>query len=177
MFCNSLIIGKLVDLKSVDESDAEFTMSIRNEPAVVQFLPRLTNTIEQQKEWIRKQRITNGDYFWVLLDKKGNRFGTIGVYDVNTNTPQGRSLAALGNPLQNIEGVYLAYKYIFEELSVSNIYGWVYEDNIRAIRFDELLGGTIGKPREVEGRVIRDIVFNKAKFNIAGERIRKMIYR
>lgn len=177
MFLEEMIRGKYVDLKSIDESDAEFTLNIRKDPEMAKYLPPLEITIEQQKEWIRKQRATEGDYFWVIIDKEGNRLGTTGVYDVFSSEPKGRSLAAIGNPLQNIEGIYLAYKYVLEALKAEGIYGYVYAENRRAMRFNELLGAIIREPSELEGRVIREVIYKNPEFQNAEKKVRKMLYR
>lgn len=175
--CGDVINGRYVDLKSVDVSDAEFTMNIRNEPEFIRYLPQINNTIEQQREWINRQREKEGDYFWVMFDKEGNRFGTLGVYDVNTSQPKGRSLAAKGNALQNIEAVYLIYKYVLEELNAKAIYGWTYETNLRAIRFNSLFGGIIGEPKSLDGIMIREVVFKNPEFKEAEKKLKKMLYR
>ena len=174
---NKVIQGQYVDLKSVDVSDAEFTRSIRQDPEFVKYLPQINNTLEDQIQWINNQRSKEGDYFWVFWDKNGKRFGTLGVYDVNTDEPKGRSLAAKGNALQNIEAVYLVYRYVLNELKACAIYGWVYEENQRAIRFNKLMGGIIGEPEELEGRIIRKVVFKNPEFLEAESKIRKMLYR
>ena len=171
------IIGKYVDLRSIDESDAEFSMNIRKDPEFTIFLPPINNTIEQQREWIKRQMMEPGDYFWIMLDKNGNKMGTFGIYDVGTQEPKGRSLIAKGNPLQNIEMVYLVYKYALEVLHADPIYGWVYADNTKAIRLNDYLGGIMSNPYESNGRMIKDVVFKNPEFSNAERRVRKMLYR
>ena len=56
MVYSKKIQGRYVDLRSVTEEDAKFTLAIRQEPEFVKFLPRLDITIEQQKAWIRKHK-------------------------------------------------------------------------------------------------------------------------
>lgn len=177
MYLEKIIRGKYVDIKSLDESDAEFTLNLRKDPEMAKYLPPLNISLDQQKEWIRKQRETEGDYFWVMLDKEGNRFGTFGIYDVNLCEPKGRSLAAKGNPLQNIEGMYLIFKYAFETLNVEKVLGWVYAENVRAARFAELFGALPGDPVEIDGQIIREYAHKKKEFQLAEGKVRKMLYR
>ncbi len=40
------IAGRFVDLKSIDESDAEFTLNIRKVPEFVKYLLLIDNTID-----------------------------------------------------------------------------------------------------------------------------------
>lgn len=82
MFYDGLIEGRYVDLRSVEEGDAEFTLEIRQDPEFTRFLPRIENTLEQQKNWIQHQRNKEGDYFFVVQNKAGERIGTIGLFDV-----------------------------------------------------------------------------------------------
>lgn len=176
MYLDRAIEGKYCELRSIEESDAEFTLALRQDPEITQYLPRLDISLEQQKEWIKAQRERPYDYFWVMFDKEGNRFGTAGIYDMNTNEPKGRSLAAKGNPLQNIEGTYLAYKYMLDVFKVDGMYGYVYADNVRATRFNELLGAVIGEPKESNGIIIREVIFRQPEFGIAEKKVRRMLY-
>ena len=58
------ILGKWITLRCAEESDAEFTLAIRNDLKLTKFIPKVNGDIESQKYWIRKQREKYGDYFF-----------------------------------------------------------------------------------------------------------------
>lgn len=177
MFLRENIEGKFIDLKSVDFEDADFTLQIRKDPAFVKYLPKINNSIENQKAWIKKQRASDDDYFWVVLDKKGNRIGTIGVFDIKADPPKAGRLALKGNALQNIEANYLAYKFGLDILKLDQLWGFIYSENKRAIRFAKLFGGQIGLEYLQDGRLIRNVVFSQPYFGEAEKSVRRMLYK
>ncbi len=177
MYLKENINGYYVTLKSIDESDAEFSLEIRQDPEFSKYLPGFDITVEEQREWIKKQREKNDDYFWIVLDKEGNRIGTVGVFEIFDEFPKSGRLALRGNALQNIEATYLAYKYGLDILKVPRMGGFIYSDNTRAIRFAEMFGGTVGEPYEHEGRTVREAVFKHPNFAQCEEKINKMLYR
>ena len=115
------IIGKYVDLVPCTEDDADFTREIRKDPEFVKYLPLIDNTIEQQKSWIRSQREKEGDYFFVVWNKKQERIGTISIFDVFGNPPKAGRLALKGNAFENIEAQYLSFDFAFNMLKLEKL--------------------------------------------------------
>lgn len=177
MYLRENIEGYYVTLKSIDETDAEFSLSIRKDPMFSQYLPSFDITLEEQKEWIRKQRKKDDDFFWIVLDKQGNRIGTVGVFEIYDKFPKSGRLALRGNALQNIEATYLAYKYGLDILKVPFMGGFIYSENLRAIRFAEMFGGGIGDIYFYEGRSVRDAIFKQTEFSQCENKIKNMLYR
>lgn len=66
------ILGKWITLRCAEESDAEFTLAIRNDLKLTKFIPKVNGDIESQKYWIRKQREKYGDYFFIIENKSHN---------------------------------------------------------------------------------------------------------
>lgn len=136
------IEGRYVDLRSCTEDDAEFTRELRKDPEFVKFLPPLDNTIEEQKAWIRRQREKDGDFFFVVWDKEGNRIGTISIYDVHGDRAESGRLAIKGdNAFQGIEAQLLSFRFAFGVLGLECIDAYIFADNERAIRFNKQFGG------------------------------------
>ena len=89
MFVDKPLVGETVELRACDARDAEFTLSLRNDPRMAGFIPPLDISIDEQKKWIRMQREKAGDYFFIIWDKKlGKRIGTISVYDIDGDTAE-----------------------------------------------------------------------------------------
>lgn len=177
MYLNKAIEGKYVDLKSICEDDAEFTLQIRQDPEFIRFLPKIKNSIEQQKTWIKQQQSMSDDYFWVVFDKKGNRIGTVGIFDIFANPPKHGRLALKGNALQNIEANYLAYRYGIYDLNLDRIWGFIYVENERAVRFAEVYGSILSEPHDYEGRLVREVIVRQPEFGEAEKKLKKMLYR
>lgn len=172
------IIGKYIDLRCAEIDDAQFTLDIRQDDEFVKYLPRIENTLEQQKTWLKKQRNTEGDYFFVVWDKQGNRLGTISVSEIFENNPKAGRLALKGNALQNLEAQYLIFAFAFDSLGVNSLCGFIYAENIRAIRFAQQFGVTLYEEKMDENhRLIRDVVFFKKDFKEKENFLKKMIYR
>lgn len=142
MIYEGVLEGKYVDLKSCTEDDAEFTLMLRKDPDFIKYLPAIDNTIEQQKAWIRQQREKPGDYFFVVWNKKGERIGTISIYNVQEDRAESGRLAIKGeNPFQACEAQILIFRFAFGTLGLNCAEGFIFADNDRAIRFNKQFGG------------------------------------
>ncbi len=172
------IYGKFVDLKCVTEDDAEFTLELRQDPEFAKFLPRIDNTLEEQIDWIKKQREEKGDYFFCVWSKDGRRLGTVGLVDVFDEVPQGGRLALKGNAFENIESYMLTLQYAFYELKVKSIWGFVYLENERAARFNAQFGAVFKEPSQLEnGRWIKELIQSRDDFEISMKKLTRMLYR
>lgn len=172
------ISGRYIELRSVIEEDAEFTLAIRQEPEFVKFLPRLNITIEQQRAWIKKQREDKGDYFFLAVTKDNRPIGTLGVYNIEKDTAESGRLALKGDALQNIEACLLLFKFSFEILKLKEMTGFVYADNKRAIRFNKKLGCSIGKSElDKAGKMICATKIKKENFYETVRELEKVLYR
>lgn len=173
------IKGRYVDLKSCTEEDAEFTRAIRKDPEFVKFLPAIDNTVEHQKAWIRSQREKEGDYFFVVWDKEGNRIGTISIYDVNGDHAESGRLAIKGNnAFQGIEAQILSFRFAFGVLGLECIDGFIFADNERAIRFNKQFAGRHYPPETDEnGRTIIRIENWREDFEKVDKKLSSILYR
>lgn len=142
MAITNTIHGHFVDLRCADIGDAEFTLKIRNDPMQTQYVPRVNNTIENQRLWIARQRSKEGDYFFVILDKEANPVGTISCYDINSddyNCEVGRYLS-YGDPIQNVEAILLLYDFVFDVLNLKTIIMEIDNRNKRVINMHKKFG-------------------------------------
>lgn len=179
MVYEGVIEGKYVDLRSCAEDDAEFTMNIRQDPEFANCFPPLNINLDQQKEWIRKQRKKEGDYFFVVFDKEGKRIGTISIYDVKGDRAESGRLAIKGaNPFQAIEAQILSFRFAFGYLGLECIDGYIFADNNKAIRFNKQFAGKHYPPEEDEsGRMIVRIENWREDFEKADRKLSSVLYR
>lgn len=178
MYYSETIEGKYVDLKCVTVSDAKFTRDIRRDPAFSDCFPKLENTEEEQKEWIKYQQQKEGDYFFVVWDKNGKAIGTIGIYDIHNDVCESGRLAVRGNAFQSIEAQLLAFKFAFEILNLQVVVGYIFAENSRAIRFNKQFGCTLEEPKMYDNNhLMVKAIYTPEKLKIASEKIRSMMYR
>lgn len=173
-----IIEGQYCNLVSVDEDDAEFTLALRKDERLTAYLPKLNISVEQQKEWIKKQQADATDFFFVVWDKEGNRIGVLGLYNVVDGKGETGRLAMKGNPLQAIEAQMLCVDFAFNILKLTNIYSYILADNEGAIKFAKLFGPELSEVRVNEkGERVIDAVNNKERYSIARKKLERMLYR
>lgn len=178
MVYNDVLEGKYVNLRSVEEKDAAFTLSLRQDPILTKYLPKLDITIEQQISWIRKQRNQEGDYYFVVENKKGEKIGVIGVYDVNGDCAETGRIAMIGNAFESIEAQLLSFDFAFDILKLEKTVNYVMADNIHALRFSQMFGSQSSEPFEdSNGNMRIDGVITKGSYLKSKDKIIKMLYR
>lgn len=176
MVYEKVISGKLVDLKAAEIDDAEFTLSIRQDPEMTKYLPRIDISLEQQIQWIQAQREKESGYFFVVWDKQGNRLGTIGIYNIEGNTGEGGRLALYGDSFQKIEAGLLMSEFEFEVLHLERVIGWVEADNAPAMRWNKWFGTKISEPETDErGKMIRRLELTRDNAEAARKKIRSIM--
>jgi RimJ/RimL family protein N-acetyltransferase len=177
MFQNNGIEGRFVTLKSVTIEDAEFTLEIRQDSEISKYLPRINNTLQQQINWINKQRSKSNDYFFVVWDKHDNRIGTISIYDIESEYAEGGRLTMRGNAFQCIEAQLLCFRFAFVELKLNYVVSYIFVDNERALRFNKQFGGIIQDIVNKEGHEQYKVINNRADFFHYEEKIKSLMYR
>lgn len=173
------IEGRYINLLPATVEDAVFTRNIRMDSRFSKYFPKMENTVEDQINWIKKQREKTGDYFFVVWDKKGNRIGTIGLYNYDGETCEAGRLAIDGNAFQSIEAQILSFDYAFNTLGVKTTTSYIFKDNERALRFSKTFGGTFGEidNHNSLGREMLKKTTTRNQFEEARKKLEKMIYR
>ena len=178
MVYNKIIEGKYVNLRSVEEKDAAFTLSLRQDPQLTKYLPKLEITLEQQINWIKKQRTTEGDYYFVIENKEGKSIGVIGVYDVTDKCAETGRIAVIGTSFESIEAQLLSFDFAFDVLNLEYTVNYVMADNIHAIRFSQIFGSESSDPyTDEKGNVRIDGKITKESYQKSRIKLARMLYR
>lgn len=178
MVYEGVLEGRFVNLRSVREDDAEFTLELRKDPILTQFIPRLNITLEQQKSWIRKQRIKDGDFFFLFTDKKDVPLGVLGIYDIINDHGETGRISSRGNSFQSLEAQLLCFDFIFDVLKLSYTTDYVYDANIHAKRLTLTFGGEFSSPeKDDDGNCICRAIITKDSYQKARINLAKMLYR
>jgi RimJ/RimL family protein N-acetyltransferase len=177
MVYKGVIEGRYVALRSATVEDAEFTLAVRQNPEFNKYLPRITNTLEQQKAWIQKQRNKDDDYFFVVWDKQCNRIGTISIYNIEGDHAEAGRLTMRGNAFQSIEAQLLSFRFGFNDLNLKTIVSYIYVENAGALRFTQQFGGVLHCPEEKDGRMEFKATNSKEDFDDCEKKLNALIYR
>jgi len=138
---NGLLEGKLVLLRSIEESDAEYTFNIRQDKEKTKYLHAVSGTAEDQRRWIIRQIARPDDYTFIIEDKQRKPLGMYGVYNIRNDEAEiGRALL-YGNPIQNAEAAILIHDFAFNICSLSKLHANIFEDNKPALALTLHLGG------------------------------------
>jgi RimJ/RimL family protein N-acetyltransferase len=139
--------SKTVQLRLVEESDAEFIVSLRTDEKYNKHLSAVTGDIGAQINWIRryKEDEANKQQFYFIIERlDGVRCGTVRVYDFVGNS------FCWGSWILNedktryaaIESAFLVYQFAFDELGFQKCHFDVRKGNGRVISFHEKMGAT-----------------------------------
>lgn len=142
MVFDGILYGKTVRLRSVDESDAVITLKMRLNAYVNQYLTKIDNDVEKQREFINKQRVSDGDYLFIAENKDGVPIGMRRIYHVSPkgDTCYTGSLIGLGNAVQNTEIALMGYDFAFQILGVKKIFLEAVADNENVINSQKRYG-------------------------------------
>ena len=138
-----IIEGNIVSLRAVNEDDASFILSLRCDKKISRYLNPTEFDLDKQREWIRLQRIREGDYYFVVYLKKTNEpVGLISIYDIKDKEGLlGRWICPF-SPLHALESVLLVYDFSFYTLGLDLVYTLCVLENEPVSRFHDNLGAT-----------------------------------
>ena len=132
--------GRYVTLSSITEDDAEFSYKLRSDERFVKTMGQPASSVEAQREYIRKQREKEGDYYFVVRDRLGERIGLIGVYDIHDGKAElGRELN-IGAPTETMEAEVLLIDFCRDVLHIKEFNAVVYKNNKKVIRMHHKRG-------------------------------------
>ena len=133
-----------IQVRLVEESDAEFIVKLRTDPKLSRFLHTTDDSVEKQKDWIReyKKREAAGKDFYFLFAKDGVPFGVNRIYDIQSDRATGGSwICQKGLPFElPVLSLIISYEILFEQLQFDCFYFDVRKKNKKVFKTDLLLG-------------------------------------
>lgn len=169
-----------MSLRSVTADDAEITTQLRQDKQKTRFLHKVSPDVERQREWIKKQNETEGDYFFLVIDNKtGEGIGTMGISEISDNSGYIGRLLMYGNAFQSYEAYMLLINFGFNTLGLTEQHGETDIENTSAMRFSKMFGFKYGDPvfDPKMQRQKSDCTLSPEDFSKAKERICRLIYR
>ncbi|MGN0730488.1 MAG: GNAT family N-acetyltransferase [Treponema sp.] len=139
------LTGKYVTLREVKEDDAEFILSLRCDEKKTRFLHKTENNIEKQVEYINRYYTIPYEWYFIILNKKGERIGTYRIYDVQGDSfCIGSWLLIDGvSPAESFESDWLLRMYGFDVLGFKKIHFDVRKGNKKVIAYHKMVGARI----------------------------------
>jgi RimJ/RimL family protein N-acetyltransferase len=163
MVYDKVIEGKTIRLRSIRESDAEVTYKMRSDPEKTQYIHAAQGTVEDQRQYIRKQMQEPGDYLFIIEDLSGKPLGMKGLYHYDPDRKEiesGRFLS-YGSQLQNIEALMLGFKFAFDILQVDKIRMAALETNTGMLSIQKRIGAVFTGERSYVTGMGCDNIFSE----------------
>lgn len=139
----NIINGYFVDLRSINLDDAEFSYKIRSDEKNRDTVGTLAHSVEDQREFIKKQMEKPDDYYFVILNKIGEKIGLIGVYNVHDDIAEIGREVCNGEPEEILEAEFLVSLFCTKILKLKRICYVIYSNNPHHIRDLQKRGGVL----------------------------------
>ena len=145
------ILGKYVNLRTAETSDAEFILSLRLDKELGRYIKKTDPSIEKQKIWIEQKQKKKNDYHMIIELKDTTRVGVIAVYDIKDGVFEwGRWIITPNSPFYiSIESCYRAYDFAFNTLGLNITKSKIRKNNITVLGFHLNYGAKIIKEDDV----------------------------
>ncbi|KQU74863.1 MULTISPECIES: GNAT family N-acetyltransferase [unclassified Rhizobacter] len=136
------IQGRTLNFRDARIEDAEFILSLRNDPAKSRHISATSSELSQQVAWLERYAQNDSEAYFVMTDAADNALGTVRLYDA-----RGRSfcwgswiLAPHAPASAAIESALMVYAYALDTLGFSSAHFTVNVDNERVCAFHERFG-------------------------------------
>ncbi len=174
MQTDKFIENKSIILRDVEVDDAEFILSLRCDSNKAKFLNKTENNIEQQKEYIKKYKAKNNEWYFIIENKEHEPLGTVRIYDVINNNDfcWGSWIIKDGAPVATgIASAVLIYEYAFYKLNFTKVHFDVRKENRSVRNFHERFGAECIKENKLDSFYI----YSKEKYEKIRNRYIKYI--
>lgn len=151
-----IISGKNINLRLVEEGDAEFIVNLRLKKG--DFLSPTNSNILNQVQWIEsyKRRESSGDEFYFIIENKTQiSLGTTRIYHIDREQECftfGSFIVDkhLGHKLSAPEAMYQVMRFGFNRLLMKNCFFDCKKKNINAVDFYKRFGAQIISENEYD---------------------------
>lgn len=133
-------------VRLVNEDDAEFIVSLRNDPLKSRFIGKTSSKIADQINWIReyKNRESIGNDYYFIYEYCGKRAGVNRIYNINSDSFIHGSWIFSNDvpPFCSLAAAIIAREIAFEQLSlkIENDTAGIHESNTGVLKFAEFMG-------------------------------------
>lgn len=159
-----VIVGKNINMKTVEKSDAEFIFTMRQNQNKTKYLSQISGTVDSQTEWIesyKKREYEKKEFYFVIESKNEEKLGLVRMYDFHDDSfCWGSWLIKEEAPKTTaIESALQIYEFGFYELKFERSHFEVQKGNDKVITFHKRFGAKIVDEDE------KEVFFNFEKNN------------
>ena len=131
MVYEGVIKGRFVELKSITLDDVQFSFDIRSAPENRETVGVVAKSLEDQRKFIEWQIKEPNDYYFVVYNRKGEKIGLIGIYDIHGDTAEIGREVSYGNCVEVIESEILVEDFAMDVLNLKKLCSVIYANNIK----------------------------------------------
>lgn len=141
---NSLV-GTYVTLREVSYDDIDFILSLRCDEKKAKYLHKTEYNPEAQKDYLKAYFEKKDEWYFISLNKEGEKIGTYRIYDIKGDSfCFGSWLMIDGvSPVESFETDFLVRMYGFNDLGFNKIHFDVRKDNKKVWRYHMSLGAVL----------------------------------
>lgn len=145
MLRNIQLEANTVKLRLVEESDAEFILSLRGDSRYNRFLSKVNHDIEAQRKWIKAYKIEEADgkqFYFIIERLDGVQCGTVRIYDLRKDSFCWGSWILNHNKTRSaaIESTFLVYEFGFKHLGFKKAHFDVMKENKSVLKYHQRMG-------------------------------------
>ena len=129
MVYNGVLKGRFVELKSITVDDAQFSYDIGADEKNRETVGVVAGSVEDQRKYIEWQMAQPNDYYFVVYNKKGEKIGLIGVYDIDGDRAEVGREVSYGSCVEVLEAELVLQDFAREQLGIKTIYYVIYSNN------------------------------------------------
>lgn len=171
------LIGKTVIIRPATEEDAGFILSVRKDKELCKYIHNVDISVDEEKAWIRNQRLRADDYFFIIEDKESKPLGMVGyIGEENGEFGEVCRLVSYGNSIQNIETNLLMTDFAFDVMKAKMLKGYMSADNKNIIGVQKKFGYVIPEDKfSQDGMEVVHASMKKEDYYNKRDKIVKMI--
>lgn len=134
MVYDGVIKGRFVELKSITPDDAQFSFDIRSAPENRDTVGVLAETVDDQRKFIEWQMKEPNDYYFVVYNKKGEKIGLFGCYNITGDMCEMGREVNNGSAVEVIETQVLVQDFAMDILGLKRQCYVIYANNKKNLR-------------------------------------------
>lgn len=138
-------MGKRINLRDVEVSDAEFILTLRLDAELNQYLSATVADTEKQREWIRSYKKREQEWYFIIENKQHEPVGSVRIYDVQGDSFCWGSWIVIksARAYASVESAMLLYDYAFFTLGFAKSHFDVRKENNKVVAFHQRFGAEI----------------------------------
>ena len=131
MVYEGVIKGRFVELKSITLDDAQFSYDIRADEKNRDTVGVVAKSLKDQINYLKWQINEPDDYYFVVYNRKGEKIGLIGIYDIQGDSAEIGREVSYGNCVEVIESEILAEDFAMDVLGLKKLRSVIYANNAK----------------------------------------------